>query len=184
MSTTAEVLVPDALPKWGQELLAASNRKIRRLPPLPWRDPHCVCAAELSEYIATLNRLCELHPHSSALRTVLGIAYAMNYDVYPSMDALEKACELDPSSFLAQLKYSELLFRLRILERAEQEAQRALSLAEEPWEYFTARRQLQEIRKLRRDGTQRPAWTKPLAVPGLVLLAMVVLFSIAIRFTG
>ncbi len=49
------------------------------------------------------------------MRTCLGMAYAMNYDVYKSMDALEDAVELDPQHFFAQLKYAELHYRLRAL---------------------------------------------------------------------
>ena len=41
----------------------------------------------------------------------------MNYEVYKSMDALEAATALDEVHFFAQLKYAELFFRLRALER-------------------------------------------------------------------
>ena len=48
------------------------------------------------------------------------MAYAMNFEVYKSMDALETAVGLDDTHFFAQMKYSELLYRLRALERAEE----------------------------------------------------------------
>ena len=47
------------------------------------------------------------------------MAYAMNYEVYKSMDALEAAVALEPDHFFAQLKYAELYYRLRALIRAE-----------------------------------------------------------------
>ena len=96
----------------------ALDRPIRPLP-IPWRDPHTVLPAELKEYIEFLEKACEEHPLSADLRTCLGVAHAMNYDVYKSMDALEGAVGLDETHFFAQLKYSELLYRLRGLERAE-----------------------------------------------------------------
>ena len=60
---------------------------------VPWRDPHSVSPAELKEYIGFLEKACEEHPRSADLRTCLGMAYAMNYDVYKSMDALEAAVD-------------------------------------------------------------------------------------------
>ena len=68
-----------------------------RLPPVPWRDPHTVSAAKLSEYIQTLEQRCLEAPHSADLRTCLGMAYAMNYEVYKSMDTLEAAVALGVS---------------------------------------------------------------------------------------
>jgi tetratricopeptide (TPR) repeat protein len=97
------------------------------------------------------------------------MAYAMNFDVYKSMDALERAVATDPTHFWAQMKYAELLYRLRALDRAEEETRRALDLAGGAWEISTARKQLQEIRRLFREGTQKPAWSKPLWGPAVTL---------------
>jgi hypothetical protein len=143
-----------------------------RLPPVPWRDPHTVSPTRLAEYIRTLEALAEREPRSADLRTCLGMAYAMNYEVYKSMDALELAVDIDPGHFFAQLKYGELHYRLRAMVRAEQETLKAVELAGNHWELSLARKQLQEIRKLMREGTQKPEWTKPLSSPALWLLAM------------
>jgi len=148
------------------------DRPIRTLP-VPWRDPHTVSPGELKEYIGFLEKACEEHPRSADLRTCLGMAYAMNYDVYKSMDALEAATALDEVHFFAQMKYAELFFRLRALERAEQETVKAVNLAGNGWELAMGRRQLQEIRLRRRDGTQKPTWNKPLRAPTLSFLALV-----------
>ena len=53
------------------------------------------------------------------------MAHAVNYDVYKSMDALEDARAVDPDNFWAQLKYAELHYRLRALNRAEEETRKA-----------------------------------------------------------
>jgi len=80
----------------------------------------------------------------------------MNYDVYRSMDALEAARRIEPVNFLAQFKYAELYYRIRALDRAEAETTRALELAGTSWELSIARRQLSEIRRLRREGRRSP----------------------------
>jgi hypothetical protein len=149
-----------------------------RIPATPWRDPHSVSPAALAETIASLERQCAEQPDSAGLRTCLGMAYAMNFEVYKSMDALEQAVAAEPEHFWAQMKYAELLYRLRILPRAEIETLRALDLAGDPLEMAVARKQLQEIRRLMREGTQKPAWVKPLWTPLLGLVMFLVFLSV------
>jgi tetratricopeptide (TPR) repeat protein len=152
----------------------------QRIPAVPWRDPHTVSPESLAGYIQTLEQACLDDPRSAGVRTCLGMAYAMNFEVYKSMDALEAAVELEPDHFFAQMKYAELHYRLRALVKAERETSKALELATNPWEYSIARAQLQEIRRLMRDGTQKPEWTKSLKSPALCLLAMTIIFSLAV----
>ena len=113
-----------------------------RLPAIPWRDPHSVSPEKLAEVIASLKEACALSPKDADVRVCLGMAYAMNYEVYNSMDILEEARTLEPTNFLAQFKYAELNFRLRALARAEEETRRALELATNHWELAQARHQL------------------------------------------
>ena len=94
----------------------------------------------------------------------------MNYEVYPSMDALEEARRIEPANFFAQLKYSELLFRLRVIDRAEEETLTALNLAGNNWEMSLARKQLSEIRRLKHKGMTRPRWTKSLKASAIACL--------------
>jgi len=143
-----------------------------RMPALPWRDPHSVPPEELAEFIASLTEACALHPDNADIRTCLGIAHAMNYDVYRSMDALEDARRIGPENFFAQLKYAELLYRLRIIDRAEEETSAALDLAGNHWEISLARKQLSEIRRLRRKGMMRPRWTESLKKPAIAFLLL------------
>ena len=84
---------------------------------------------ELAVHIGSLEKACQENPRSADLRTCLGMAYAMNFDVYKSMDALEAAVNLDETHFFAQLKLSELFYRLRALPRAEEETLKAVNLA-------------------------------------------------------
>ena len=144
------------------------------LPPVPWRDPHGVSPTELAAYIQQLEKACLANPQSADLRTYLGMAHAVNYDVDKSMDALEQARTIEPHNFWAQLKYAELLYRLRILTRAEEETRRAADLAANPMQLAIARQQMKEIRALKQSCVRNVAWTKPLTIPALVLSAMMV----------
>jgi hypothetical protein len=148
------------------------------LPIVQWRDPQTVSPEQLSTQIQLMERACLENPQSVELRTSLGMAYAMDYQVYKSMEALEAATAMDPDHFWAQLKYAELQYRLRALPAAEQETLKAVNLARNPWELNVARRQLQEIRRLLREGTRTIAWNKPLTMPALVLLAMFILLFV------
>jgi|SRR6185436_3334790 len=142
------------------------------LPPVPWRDPHTIAPGELTAYIAHLERACLENPQSADLRTCLGMAHAVNYDVPGSMEALEEARRLEPDNFWAQLKYAELHYRLRVLDTAEEETRRAADLAGSPVQLALARKQLQEIRALKQSCVRNVHWTKPLTAPVLVLAAM------------
>ena len=152
----------------------------QRIPVVPWRDPHTVSPESLAAHIGSLKAACEAEPSSASLRTCLGMAYAMNYEVYKSLDALEAAVALEPDHFFAQMKYAELHFRLRVLVQAEQRTLKALDLAANAWELSLARGQLQEIRKLMREGTQKPEWTKPLERPAVCLLLITVILCLAV----
>jgi hypothetical protein len=151
-----------------------------RLPPVPWRDPHTVSPARLADYITALETACAENPRSADLRTCLGMAHAMNYDPYKSMDSLELAVELEPENFYARLKLAELHYRLRVLIRAEQETLKAANLAANAFELALARRLLLEIRTLMRNGSQKPEWNKPLAKPAWILLAMSVAICLVV----
>jgi hypothetical protein len=133
----------------------------------------------LTAYIAHLERACVENPESADLRTCLGLAHAVNFDVDKSMVALEDARALDPDHFWAQLKYAELHYRLRILDKAEAETRRATELAASPLQLAVARKQLQEIRILKHSCVRNVHWTKPLTIPALVLsIGLVAIFVV------
>src|SRR5258706_5623502 len=132
---------------------AGLQRSSSSLPPVPWRAPHTVSPEKLSGYIARLEQACLEHPASADLRTCLGMAHAVNHDVYKSMDALEAAVSLEPDNFWAQLKYAELHYRLRALNRGEEEMIKALDLAGNVLEEAIARRHLKDIRALQLNCT-------------------------------
>lgn len=156
-----------------------TRSSLHPIPSAHWPDPYSISTEEMADCIQALETACLAEPQSADLRTCLGVAYAMNYEVYKSMDVLEVARQLEPGHFLSQLKYGELYYRLRALVRAEQETVKALQYAANSWEAAMARKQLLAIRELMRAGTQKPEWTKPLARPAVCLAAMFVMFCVA-----
>ena len=157
---------------------AGIEPRARSLPPVPWRDPYSVSKTDLAAYIERLKAACLTEPDNADLRTCLGMAYAVGYDVYKSMDALEEARAIDPENFWAQLKYAELHYRLRVLNRAEEETRRAANLARNPFQLAIARRQMKEIRELQHSSIRNVEWTKPLTMPTLALAAMIALLFV------
>ena len=147
---------------------------------VPWRDPHVVPPTELASYIGALEQACLDNPQSADLRTVLGMAHAVNHDVPRSMEALEVAVSLDPDNFWASLKYAELHYRLRALNRAEELTTTALNLATNGWQLSIARKQLQEVRALKRNSIRNLSWKMPVAGPIVALSAT--LLAVAVAF--
>jgi hypothetical protein len=45
-----------------------------------------------------------------------------------------------------------------------------------------ARKQLAEIRRLKREGTQKPAWTKPLTAPTVMLVLVTIIAGILLAW--
>src|SRR5258707_12048884 len=149
-------------------------RRDSAVPAFPWRDPHTVSRTDLAAYIGELERSCAESPASPALWTCLGMAYAVNYDVMKSMDALETAAEIDPTHFWARLKYGELHYRLRALDCAEDETSKALELAENAIQLSMARNQLREIRALNPPVRRR---TPASAAGRAVFLSALMMFA-------
>ncbi len=119
------------------------------------------------------------NPQSADLRTCLGMAYAMNYDVYKSMDALEAARVDRPDHFWAQLKYRRAALSAAGAAASRTETLEGLDLARNAWELSLARKQLQEIRSLLSTSTRTmewsgPLWPSALAVSGFIAALLAV----------
>lgn len=148
------------------------------VPIVPWRDPQTVAPRDLAAYIRQLEVQCRENPASPVLWTCLGMAHAVNYDVDKSMDALETATQVEPMHFWARLKYAELHYRLRALDRAEAETLKAVDLAENALQLSMARKQLKDIRALnpRRVKLDEPqsVWGRAVFFTALLLVAIAV----------
>jgi hypothetical protein len=136
--------------------------------------------SELAETVASLEQACRERPESASLWTCLGIAYAVGYDVHKAIDALEKATDVEPDHFWAQLKHGELQYRLRVLVRAEAATLKAETLATDARQLALARRQLKEIRKLTGGKSLQPGIDKPKRmIPAILFTAMVLIAGLA-----
>jgi hypothetical protein len=146
---------------------------------VPWRDPHVVSSSELTSYIGALEQACQDSPTTVDLRTMLGIAHAVNHDVPRALEALEAAVDLDSNHFWAQYKYAEIHLRLRALTRAETHAVTALNVATNGWQLSLARKQLQELRALKLNCARNLSWRMPIVRPLLALAGTLALVAVA-----
>jgi len=136
--------------------------------------------SELAHTVASLEQACLEQPDSASLWTCLGIAYAVGYDVHKAIDALEKATEVEPDHFWAQLKHGELQYRLRVVVGAEAATLKAETLATDARQLMLARRQLKEIRKLTGGKSLQPGVNPPKRlIPTLLFSAMVLVVGLA-----
>ena len=100
-----------------------------------------------------LEQACLENPQSADLRTCLGMAYAMNYDVYKSMDALEDARRRRSRTTSGRSSSTPSCTTGCARSTAPRRKRcRALELADNPWQLAVARQQLQEIRRLSARG--------------------------------
>ena len=100
-----------------------------------------------------------LHPQVAELRVLLAMALCVDLKAQSALEELRLAVELSPDSFIARLKYGELLMRLRICKRAAEETHRAAQLAVNAAQSEMARRQGTTIRIMLREGVERGGYT-------------------------
>ena len=103
------------------------------LPPVPWRDPHAVSPADLAAYIQQLEAGLPRQP------AVGRSAHLPRHGARRELRRLQvdgrargRARRSIPSNFWAQLKYAELHYRLRALNRAEEETRQGRRSRRQP----------------------------------------------------
>jgi tetratricopeptide (TPR) repeat protein len=139
--------------------------------------------AEPSEAVGLLLRTVELAPHFPEGRICLGLAYALSHNIYPALDNLELAGQLDPDNFAAHYTLAKLNFKLRIPQKGYEAAQRALKCVESMEQRKMLTELLKEERERERNGIARPWFNKPFGRPVLFLvggglaMALIVLFT-------
>jgi tetratricopeptide (TPR) repeat protein len=132
-------------------LEANASHKVQRM----FRDPRVLEAHERGDLIAQLRKALQLAPEVAELRVLLGMALCVNLQAQDALEELSLAVEQAPSSFIARLKYGELLMRLRICQKAAEETQKAALLAANAAQSELARRQAATIRTMLREGIER-----------------------------
>jgi len=129
-----------------------------------FRDPNTLERPERAELVEHLKEAVALDPQVPELRILLGMAQCVNFDGQSAIEELREACRLAPDSFLAQLKFGELLMRLRICDQAAEHTQLAAELATSSLQAELARRQATTIRTMQREGIERGNYGKVLSI--------------------
>lgn len=120
-----------------------------------FRDPRVLEPQERGDLIAQLKSAVELAPKVAEIRVLLGMALSVDLQVHPAMEHLREAVNIAPDSFIARLKFGELLMRLRVCDQAAEQTQQAARLATNSVQSELARRQAATIRTMMREGIER-----------------------------
>jgi len=100
-------------------------------------------------------------PECAEVRIFLGLANALTFNIYPALDQLEKATELQPDSFAAHFTLAQLNFKLRIPAKGYAAAREALRCATTLEQRAMLTQLLKEERARERNGIARPSFSKP-----------------------
>jgi tetratricopeptide (TPR) repeat protein len=143
--------------------------------------------AEPAEALELLTRAVELAPHFPEARICLGLAYALTYNIYPAIDQLETAGQLNPESFAAHFSLAQLNFKLRIPQKGYEAAKHALKCVSTLEQRRMLTELLKEERARERNGIARPAYNTPyskirLFLAGGGLAAAIVALLIHVRW--
>ena len=130
---------------------ADAARQLTRM----FRDPRVLEKSERLGLIAELRQAVELSPEVAEVKVLLGMALSVDLQAQEAMEVLRVATEQKPDCFIARLKYGELLMRLRICARAQEETHKAALLAANAAQSELARRQAATIRVMLREGVER-----------------------------
>lgn len=128
-----------------------TSRQLTRM----FRDPRILEPSERTELIAALREAVALAPQVAEVKVLLGMALSVDLQVQDALETLRAASSQAPDSFIAQLKFGEILMRLRICRQAEEVTCKAAKLACNTAQSELARRQAAIIRAMLREGVER-----------------------------
>lgn len=120
-----------------------------------FRDPRSLETADRGDLIAHLRAALEIAPEITEIKVLLGMALCVNLQVQEAMEEIRNAVQMAPDSFIARLKFGELLMRLRICDQAAEHTQEAVRLASNFVQAELARKQAATIRVMLREGIER-----------------------------
>lgn len=129
-----------------------------------FRDPYLLEPEERADLIAQLREAVALEPAVPELRVLLGMSLCVNFEAQEALEVFRESTRLAPDSFIAHLKFGELLMRLRICSQAAEETRRAAETAANLLQSDLARRQAATIRTMEREGMERGGYGKIFSV--------------------
>jgi tetratricopeptide (TPR) repeat protein len=116
---------------------------------------------ELSLAITSFEQALATAPDFADGHVALGVAYAVDYRVYPAIDHLERATSLAPGNFSAHFKLAQLYFKLRISQKGYAEMARALDCCTSLEQKKMMAQLIREEKQHEKNGYARPWWNKP-----------------------
>lgn len=146
--------------------VTAITRESRGLLTRMFADPHLLEPSERKSLVAELRGAVKAYPQVATLRVLLGMALCVDLDVHQAIEELRTAVQLEPASYIAQLKAGELWMRLRVMPKAEEHTRQARLLARNPAQAELARRQAAKLREMMQHGMQRGGYRGPSAMLG------------------
>jgi tetratricopeptide (TPR) repeat protein len=116
---------------------------------------------ELSLAISSFEQAVATAPDFADGHVALGVAYAVDYRVYPAIDHLEHATSLAPGNFSAHFKLGQLYFKLRVAQKGYAEMARALDCCTSLEQKRMVAQLIREEKQREKNGYTRPWWNKP-----------------------
>jgi tetratricopeptide (TPR) repeat protein len=135
-------------------------------------------AAAVTKLEETVRRL----PEFADAHIGLGIAYAVTGKIYPALDHLEEAVNLEPDNFFAHFKLGQLQFKLHVPKKGYEEMQKALDCATSIEERKLVGQLIHDQKKREQKGLARPTWDRPFSSKTLLLVAVSVILPILYMF--
>ncbi|HEY2861343.1 MAG TPA: hypothetical protein VGJ21_23235 [Terracidiphilus sp.] len=146
-------------PLFPVSLMRETSSQLTRM----FRDPRVLDETERKSLVAQLREAAALMPEVVEIRVLLGMALCVDLHAQEALEVLSAAAAQAPDSFIARLKLGELLMRLRICDKAQEETHQAALLASNAAQSELARRQAATLRTMRREGIERGGYQGLLA---------------------
>lgn len=137
---------------------------------------------EASAAAACFEQIVEMNPDFADAHVGLGIAYAVRGRVYPALDHLEEATNLEPDNFFAHFKLGQLYFKLRVPKKGYDEMRAALDCAASNAERKLVGQLIREEKQHEKKGLARPTWNRAFSRSTLWLLAASVVVPTLVMF--
>jgi tetratricopeptide (TPR) repeat protein len=119
--------------------------------------------------LTALSRSIDIAPSFGEAHVFLGLANALSCNIYPAIDHLELATQIQPDSFAAHYTLAQLNFKLRIPQKGYAAAQQALRCVSTLEQRKLLIQLLKEERARERNGIARPWFNKSYSRLGLIL---------------
>lgn len=137
---------------------------------------------EPSAAATCFEQIVEAFPDFADAHVALGIADAVCGQIYPALDHLEEATNLEPDNFFAHFKLGQLQFKLHVPAKGYEEMQKALDCATSVEERKLVGQLIHEQKQREEKGLARPTWNRTFSRKTLLLVGASVFLPILYMF--